>query len=279
LFAALFVQRRRYGLGVTFLTPLIVLLLATGIGDPWTDTLDRVLDTAAGAALGLFAGYFVWPQWERERLPAQLARAIRANRGYMVQVFAALVGTPPPPEGIGEFRRQAEIAAGNAEAGFQRLLAEPRMHRGRIARAFALVTYIQRLERHLIALASHIGGISLPEVEVRALLRLLETGQQDVADAVAEDRTPLPCPSFDTDLGRLRSKLLQPEAPETARLVEFLLGKIVSDTTSLHFAARARSTGPEIRSSYERAGNLQLRCRCSPGLLRFIASHSGFREA
>ena len=38
LFAALFVQRRRYGLGVTFLTPLIVLLLATSTGDPWIDS-------------------------------------------------------------------------------------------------------------------------------------------------------------------------------------------------------------------------------------------------
>jgi uncharacterized membrane protein YccC len=158
LFAALFVQRRRYGLGVTFLTPLIVLLLATTIGDPWTDTLDRVMDTAAGATLGLFAGYFVWPQWEREPLPAQLARAIRTNRNYMVQVFEALSGTTPPSEELGEFRRQAEIATGNAEAGFQRLLSEPRIQRGRIARAFALVTYVQRLERHLIALATHVGG-------------------------------------------------------------------------------------------------------------------------
>jgi uncharacterized membrane protein YccC len=240
LFAALFVQRRRYGLGVTFLTPLIVLLLATSIGDPWTDTLDRVIDTAAGAALGLFAGYFVWPHWERERLPGLLARAVRAERDYMVQVFTALGGAALRSEEIGEFRRRAEIAAGNAEAAFQRLLSEPRIQRGRIARAFAIVTYIQRLERHLIALASHIGSISLPEVEVRALLRLLQRAQEDVADAVAQDRTPPSCPAFDTDLGRLRSRLLNGEAPETARLVEFLLGKIVSDTTSLHFAASAK---------------------------------------
>jgi uncharacterized membrane protein YccC len=237
LFAALFVLRRRYGLGVTFLTPLIVLLLATSIGDPWTDTLDRVLDTIAGAALGMIAGYLLWPQWERERVPAQLARAIRGNRDYMVQVFAVLGGATVQPERIGEFRRQAEIATGNAEAGFQRLLSEPRIQRGRIARAFALVTYIQRLERHLIAVAAHVRDISLPETEVRALLHPLENTQEDIAKAIAEDRMPLPCPSFDADLGRLRSKLLDHEAREAAQLVEFLLGKIVSDTTSLHSAA------------------------------------------
>jgi uncharacterized membrane protein YccC len=240
LFAALFVHRRRYSLGVTFLTPLIVLLLATSIGDPWIDTLDRVIYTIAGAGLGLIAGYLLWPQWERERLPAQLARAIRANRDYMVQVFTVLSGASLPSEQIGEFRRQAEIATGNAEAGFQRLLSEQRIQRGRIARAFALVTYAQRLERHLIALATHAGGILLPEIELQALLQLLESVQEDIAKSVAEDHIPLPCPSFDADLGRLRSKLLGHESLETARLVEFLLGKIVSDTTSLHFAASTK---------------------------------------
>jgi uncharacterized membrane protein YccC len=239
LFAALFVQRRRYGLGVTFLTPLIVLLLATSIGDPWTDTLDRVMDTIAGAAVGIIAGYFLWPQWERERLPAQLARAIRANRDYMVHVFAAL-GGERVPSGIGEFRRQAEIATGNAEAGFQRLLSEPRIQRGRIARAFAIVTYVQRLERHLIALAAHIGSIAVPETDLQALLHSLEKVQEDIAAAVAEDRIPLPCPAFDAALGRLRTILVDHEAVDTAQLIEFLLGKIVSDTTSLHLAASTK---------------------------------------
>jgi uncharacterized membrane protein YccC len=147
----------------------------------------------------------LWPQWERERLPTLLARAIHANRNYMVQVFAALGGAALPSERIGEFRRQAEIATGNADAGFQRLLSEPRMQRGRIARAFALLTYVQRLERHLIALASYVGGISLPESELRALLSLLEATQEDVAKAAAEDRIPLPYPPFDVALGRLRS--------------------------------------------------------------------------
>ena len=44
--------------------------------------------------------------------------------------------------------------------------------------AFALLTYVQRLERHLIALASYVGGISLPESELRALLSLLEATQE-----------------------------------------------------------------------------------------------------
>jgi uncharacterized membrane protein YccC len=240
LTAALFVLRRRYGLGVTFLTPLIVLLLATSVGNPWTDTIDRVLDTIAGAGVGLLAGYLLWPTWERERLPAQLARAIHANRNYMVQVFGALSGDAPPPESVGEFRRQAEIATGNADVGFQRLLAEPRVQRGRISRAFALVTYIQRLERHLIALASHIGEITLPKAELHSLLSDLEKTQTNIAKAIIEDSIPESCPSFDTDLGRLRSKIMEQRVIEPSQLLDFLLSKIVNDTTSLHSAVTMR---------------------------------------
>jgi hypothetical protein len=51
---------------------------------------------------------------------------------------------------------------------------------------------------------------------------------------------PLSSPSFDADLARLRSKLLEHEAVEAARLVEFLFGKIASDTTSLHSAVSTK---------------------------------------
>jgi len=102
------------------------------------------------------------------------------------------------------------------------------------------MTYIQRLERHLIALAAHVGSIALPDAEVRELLRPLEVVQGGIAEAIAESRMPPPCPGFDTPLGRLRSLLAQHEAAEPARAVEFLLGRIVSDTTSLHFAASTK---------------------------------------
>jgi uncharacterized membrane protein YccC len=240
LFAAFFVQRRRRGLGVTLLTPLIVLLLATSVGSPWLDTLYRVLYTIAGAALGLIAGYLLWPEWERQRVPDQLANAIRANRRYMLQVLQALTGAATPPEALGETRRQAEIATGNAEAGFQRLLTEPRKHRGGIALAFALITYVQRLERHLIALAAHIGIVTLPSADLTELAARLGSTQEAIAAAILESRAPELCPSFDEWLGRLRAKLSGGEPTGPGSTVAFLLGRLVSDTTSLHFAATTK---------------------------------------
>src|SRR3954447_25822734 len=196
LFAAFFVLRRQYGLGVTFLTPLVVLILATADTSPWWDTWERIVDTLLGAALGLGAGYLLWPQWERERLPGLLARALRANRAYMAGVLRGLGKTVPPPE-LAQLRRTAEIETGNAEAAFQRLLAEPRKHWGPMAQAFAMITYLQRLERHLIALAEQIGTVSPPRDDLAALASLLEGAQGKIAAAIETDQTPGPCPPFD----------------------------------------------------------------------------------
>src|SRR5215218_5447393 len=240
LFAAFFVLRRRYGLGVTFLTPLVVLILATADTSPWWDTLERIVDTILGAALGLGAGYLLWPQWERERLPRLAARALRANRAYMASMLRGFHDAKAPAE-LGQLRRTAEIETGNAEAAFQRLLTEPRKHRGRLAQAFALVTYLQRLERHLIALAEQIGTVSPPNDAVAALARQLEGAQDAIATAIETDQSPSPCPSFDEVLTHLRATLTAADEHGHGEEVAFLLGRVVSDTVSLHGATTRKA--------------------------------------
>src|SRR5215210_8523764 len=240
LFAAFFVLRRRYGLGVTFLTPLVVLILATADTSPWWDTLERIVDTILGAAIGLGAGYLLWPQWERERLPSLAARALRANRAYMASVLKGLSNAEAPPD-LGQLRRSAEIETGNAEAAFQRLLTEPRKHRGRLAQAFALVTYLQRLERHLIALAEQIGTVSPPKDGVAALARQLEGAQDAIATAIETDQSPSPCPSFDGVLMHLRAALTAADEHGHGEEVAFLLGRLVNDTASLQGQRMKRS--------------------------------------
>jgi hypothetical protein len=104
------------------------------------------------------------------------------------------------------------------------------------------VTYLQRFERHLVALAAQIGSVALRPAtsDLTALRDLLERAQEEIAAAVAEGRAPAPCPSFDAPLGRLRAQLVQADDPAAAGTVTFLLARLVSDTTSLHFAASTK---------------------------------------
>jgi uncharacterized membrane protein YccC len=236
LFATFALLRRRYAWGVTFLTPLIILLLGISGPDPWADVVDRIADTLAGAGLAIVAGYALWPLWQRERLAPRLAQAIVADKTYAAAVLVALVEKHDPRARLPELQRQAEIAGANADAAFQRMLAEPRRQRGRIPPAFALTIYVQRLARHSIALAGYVGAAIVPREAAEQLRELLEATLGDVAAALLEARDPKPRPNFDEPLERLRAALTASKEGVGATIA-FLLGQLVADTTTLHSAA------------------------------------------
>jgi uncharacterized membrane protein YccC len=241
LFATFFLLRRHYGQAMAFMTPLIILLVGFNGADPWLDVVDRILYTLAGAAAALIAGYALWPQWERERLPDRLAAAIRAGRRYVAGVLEALEQPVPPIEQLGPLRRAAEVQTTNLEAAFQRLVAEPAHQRGRIGKLFMLTVYAHRLCRHAIALEAHIGAPALPRARVEPLQELIVRGLDDVAAALEEGRAPAPRPPLDQPLARLRDAIAACGAEGSS--IDLLLGQIVSDLTNLNAAAASIAAG------------------------------------
>lgn len=234
LFATFLLLRRRYGYGVTFLTPLIILLLGLSGPSPWFDVRNRIVYTLAGGAMALAGGYLLWPQWERERLPRRLARAVRADQKYLAAVLTALARPEEPDPALGKLRREAEIEVGNVGAAFQRMLAEPARHRRRIARIFALVTYIERLCRHTITLDGLIGAQAPtgPTEPLAGLRAFLDTILADVADALDSGRRAKSVVAPDDALARLNA-IARGDPERDEGLVPLLLGQIVSDAVSL----------------------------------------------
>lgn len=235
LFATFLLLRRRYTYGVTFLTPLIILLLGLGGPDPWFDLRNRIVYTLGGAALALTAGYLLWPQWERERLPKRLARAVRAEKNYLAAVVGALALPAGADRRLGGLRREAEIEAGNVSAAFQRMLAEPARQRRRITSRFALVTYTERLCRHTVALEGLIGtaASTLPAGPLATLRDYLVATLEDVAGALDEGRSARPAIAPDEPLSRLGAMEAGGAGESSGRLASLVLGQIVSDATSL----------------------------------------------
>jgi len=239
LFATFALIRRRYGYAITFLTPIVMLLIGEGSADPWIDLAERIAYTVVGAALALAAGYGLWPQWERERLSDRLARAIRADRDYLVAALAGLAIGGPPAAALGQLRRQAEIAVGNADAAFQRMLGEPAHRRARVDAGFTALVYIHRLSRHTTALAAHLGVVVAASAALDTLRQLLVTALEDVAQALDDGRPPTPRPAFDEPLAQLRAALSEGGAASADRSVAALLDQLVSDTTGLILAPAA----------------------------------------
>jgi uncharacterized membrane protein YccC len=194
---------RNYGLGVLFLTPFIVLLLNTVQPGDWEAAAIRSFDTVIGGLLALLAGYLLWPSWERERLPEQLARTIASNRDYFLGVIAGYRGQTANPAALRSTRTQAQLENANAAAAFQRLLSEPVAQHGPIGPMYALVTYNQRFYDSVTTLAVHLPAVNgrdvLPTLEtfttqIEVMLRALE-------DAVCPGHLPATVPARDASLG------------------------------------------------------------------------------
>jgi uncharacterized membrane protein YccC len=136
-----------------FLTPTFVLLAEASAGD-WHLAKVRVINTLIGGALAWFGVRFLWPAPEWKRLPRYMAAALRANRDYLnttVRVF------PDRSDAAGrelrDRRRDAALAAINAEESFQRLLGEHSEESASLAPVMKFLTYMRRFTVSVAALA------------------------------------------------------------------------------------------------------------------------------
>ncbi|HZB91998.1 MAG TPA: FUSC family protein, partial [Stellaceae bacterium] len=188
LFATFLLIRQRYGYGITFLTPIVILLIGMSSPAPWIDLGERVAYTVAGAVLAIAAGYLLWPSWEREQLRERLARALRSDRAYLAAVLAAIGGEAEAASGLGELLRQAELDLANADAGFQRMLGDPARRRAPVGEGFTLLLYLHRLCRHAIALAAQPAVADVPAAPLATLSRLIEGALDQTAEALAASR-------------------------------------------------------------------------------------------
>jgi uncharacterized membrane protein YccC len=113
-----------YGIFVTAVSGLVVLLIAiTGV-DPNALIGARAMNTAAGGALALFA-YWIWPTWERTRVGTVLAEMLDAYRDYFVAIVKAYKDRAIPAAALDGSRDNARRARSNAEASVDRVAAEP----------------------------------------------------------------------------------------------------------------------------------------------------------
>jgi uncharacterized membrane protein YccC len=209
-----------YMLFVTLLTPLVVVLVDLGGGGDWTVAALRVANTVLGGALALGASYLLWPTWERDRLPQQLAATLRANRVYFRAVAAAYHGRARDVPALAAARRQAGLENGNAAAAFQRLLGEPAGRRGPARVWHELVTYNQQLQDSVTSLDVHTarysGHHALPGLET--FVQAAEDTLEALAAAVAGGAPAGPLPTFDVALSQIRDHVAALEATRTTEL-------------------------------------------------------------
>ncbi len=145
-----------YGVLVTALTALVVLLFAsTGVA-PAELIAARALFTVIGGAIALTA-YRVWPTWERTQVPEALARLLDAYRAYFQAVRDAYLrpGLEQDPAfalRLDQARQACRLARTTVEASVARLQLEPGVPAARITTLQAILANSHRLIHAVMAL-------------------------------------------------------------------------------------------------------------------------------
>ena len=148
-----------YALFAMLLTPTFV-LLAEVSGGSWKLAGVRVENTLIGAGLALASAWILWPSWERDRFAGRLTEVFAALRGLAVEVEAAMEGEGLKAAAVVAARRRLGLALNNAEASFERILAE-RSHTS-VEPIMTLLFYARRVGAALTALASARGRLTAP---------------------------------------------------------------------------------------------------------------------
>ena len=147
-----------YGIFVTAITGLVVLLLAmTGV-DPKEAIAARAVNTAAGGAIALLA-YWLWPTWEHTQFPETMAKMLEAFRLYFKTVEECYVhGNPPEDREIDRLRIAGRLARTNLEACVERSRAEPGASAGNVSLLGGIVASSHRLAHAMLALEAGLHG-------------------------------------------------------------------------------------------------------------------------
>ena len=145
-----------YGIFVTAVTGMIVLLIAMAGVSPKEVIAARGLNTAIGGAIAL-AAYWLWPTWERTRVQDAMALMLDAYRAYFRAIRESYIHPEASFEdALDRARLAARRARSNLEASFDRLHAEPGTTPERLAAIGGMLASSHRLIHAVMALEAGI---------------------------------------------------------------------------------------------------------------------------
>ncbi len=155
-----------YGIFVTAVTAIVVLLIAMSGISPKEVMASRAWNTLAGGAIALLA-YWVWPTWERTQFSEAMAQALDAYRNYFRAIRSSYLFPGAPAVGeLDRTRIAGRVARTNVEASIDRLRVEPGTSAETVSRFNSILATSLRLAHALMALESGLyGGVPAPPEE------------------------------------------------------------------------------------------------------------------
>jgi uncharacterized membrane protein YccC len=147
-----------YGILVTAVTALVVLLIAvTGVA-PGTVMAARALNTSLGGAIAL-AAYWAWPTWERTLVREAMANTLDAYRDYFRVVRRGYEQPQAMLDGdLDRTRVAGRRARSNLEASADRISVEPGAPEERVHLLVGMMASSHRLAHAMMALEAGLAA-------------------------------------------------------------------------------------------------------------------------
>ncbi|MDP9170419.1 MAG: FUSC family protein [Acidobacteriota bacterium] len=220
-----------YGIFVTALSAMVVLLIATTGVAPHDVIRARAINTALGGAMAMIA-YAIWPTWERTQAAAALAEMIEQYREYFRRVVAAYSGAPV--DEIDDVRVKGRRARSNAEASVDRIAAEPGVSAHRMTMLHAILVNSHVFVNAVMALESGLYHTDRQAVRP-ATIRFAQAADVTLAAVTTSLRLGLPLPKDLPDLREAHNRIVESHVSPSERysLVNLEMDRIVTSLNTL----------------------------------------------
>ncbi|QZE13619.1 FUSC family protein [Halosquirtibacter laminarini] len=147
--------KRRYSRSVIFITIFVISAfnLISGMGVEMMGA--RILDTLIGATLAILSVRFLWPDWQKDKLPILLSTALRRNNLYYKAILKAYHMCELNETSYAKARQRAHIADNSLTQAWQGMKLEPKSSKRKQEAAFHLTYLNHALISYLSAFGSH----------------------------------------------------------------------------------------------------------------------------
>lgn len=148
-------MRKRYLVGVLFMTPYIILFFHLLNPDDFRSLLiDRVIDTAIGSAIAFVASIFLVPAWEHTTIKTFMIEMLEHNAAYFMSIVKwGEEKTGPMAMQTRLARKGALVALANLSDAFNRMLSEPVWKQKGVEDVHRFVVLNHMLSSHIATLS------------------------------------------------------------------------------------------------------------------------------
>ncbi|MBD0404281.1 FUSC family membrane protein [Flammeovirga sp. EKP202] len=150
-----------YRLGMTLLTPFILLLIAINTPTNFEIAIARIIDTALGGIIAYVISFAILPEFEKNKIKLRIVESIRANSDYFREVAIGFTGIKSLNHNNYKLaRKRAQLSNANLAMSFQTMLNDPKSNQVPSTDLYEFIATIRMIFSHTATLSANVERLS-----------------------------------------------------------------------------------------------------------------------